>query len=395
MRTSLLTLADAVLTLAAAGQLGDYRAEAAPALEAIARGDVASFAASSNFYAGSLTMRAPFVALAGALGGDRLELYQAGVFACLLGAVALAIVLDAAAQRAGATLLSRMATATTIFAAPLVLRMFYYGHPEEILTAAMAVMAVWAAPKRPLLAGALLGAAAASKPWALVAAGPVLLCARGARLRLLAAATAAGLVALLPFLATDLGRSTQMAASTASTGFLWGPFQLWWPLGVAHHHPVADGAGGTLDVIRWTAPDWVGLVSRALTVGLSLPSAALAYARGRRSRADALLLLALLLHLRCLLDPWNTVYYAIPAALALVAWSVERRDRLPLAATAYAALVWLTFIRLTLIDDRALMFAGYVAWALPVAGLLATQLYRRPRARAPLRLPGALSPARP
>jgi hypothetical protein len=187
-----------------------------------------------------------------------------------------------------------------------------------------------------------------------------------------------------------------VATISASTGTLWSPFQLWWPLGVAHHHAVPDGVGGVLDVTTWTAPHWLGPATRALIVGLTVPGTALAFARGRRSRADALLLLALLLHLRCALDPWNSFYYALPAALALVAWSVERGERLPLAAAAFSALVWLTFSRLALVDDRALMFAGYVAWAVPFAVVLGAWLYRRPRAAAPapVRL-GALSPARP
>ena len=371
IRPLLLTLAAAAISLAAV-ELGDYPAEAAASLEAIAHGDLGGFASAATPYAGSLTLRAPFVALAGALGGDRLDLYRAGVFACLLAAVALAIVLDRAA--AGRPPAARLARTGLILGLPLGLDALDLGHPEEVLTASLAVLAVWAAPKRPALAGVLLGVAVACKPWALVAVGPVLLCARGARPRLLAAAGAAGLVALAPVLA-DLGHSSRLAAANGATGTLWAPFQVWWPLGTAHHHAVPDGFGGVLDAVTWTAPGWVGTTARGLIVSLTLPLAALAFARGRRSRADALLLLALLLHLRCALDPWNSVYYALPAALALVAWSAERGD-LPVAASAFTGLVWVTFNRLPqLADERALMFAGYVVWALPFAVLLAARLY--------------------
>jgi hypothetical protein len=373
IRTTLLTLAAAAIALASQ-QLGDYSSEAAPSLEAIARGDLGSFASAATPYAGSLTLRAPFVALAGLLGGDRPDLYRAGVFACLLAAVALAIVLDrAAADRPPAT---RLATAAAVLGLPVVLGAFELGHPEELLTASLAVLAVWAAPRRPLAAGVLLGLAVACKPWALVAVGPVLLCATGGRLRLLAAAGAAGFVALAPFLA-DMGPA-EIATASGTTGTLWVPFQVWWPLGTAHHHAIPDGVGGMLDAITWTAPGWLGTLSRGLIVGLTAPLAALAFARGRRSRADALLLLALLLHLRCALDPWNTLYYALPATLALVAWSVERRDALPVATAALAGLAWLSFHRLPqLSDERAVMYAGYVAWALPFAALLAAQLLGR------------------
>ena len=138
-----------------------------------------------------------------------------------------------------------------------------------------------------------------------------------------------------------------------------------------------DGVGGVgaLDVTTWTGPGWIGPVSRGLIVGLGVPVAALAFARGRRSRADALLLLALLLHLRCALDPWNVIYYALPSALALVAWSVERRDALPLAAVALTGLVWLSLNPVTY--EPGLQFAGYAAWAVPCVALLAAGLFRR------------------
>ena len=48
---------------------------------------------------------------------------------------------------------------------------------------------------------------------------------------------------------------------------------------------------------------------------MALPLSLLAW----RRRSDPLLLLALLFVLRCVLDPWNTAYYALPAIIALVA----------------------------------------------------------------------------
>lgn len=395
IRISLLMLAAALIALSA-GTLGDYAAEAAPSLDALAHGDLGGFTVAPRLYAGSITLRAPFVALAGQLGADQLGVYRAGVFACLLAAVALVIVLDRAAAHAGRPLSTRLATAGLILGAPLVLSPISDGHPEEILTAALAVLAVWAAPRRPALAGALLGVAAASKPWALVAVGPVLLCAERDHLRLLGCATVSGLLAVAPVVVADLGHPAQLATAGAATGTLWSPFQLLWPLGTAHHHVVPDGVGGTLALTTWTAPSWVGPASRALIVGLTAPLAIGAFASGRRSRADALLLLALLLHLRCALDPWNSVYYAVPAVLALVAWSVARGDRLPLAAALFTGLVWFTFSRLALLDDRALMFAGFAAWAVPFALVLGLSLYGRPRTAVGARAGfPTLRPARP
>src|SRR5262245_30224834 len=140
IRTSLLTLAAAALALAQT-RLGDYPREAAPSLEAIARGDIGGFASGMTTYAGSLTLRAPFAALAGALSGDRLDIYRAGVFACLLAVVALVLVLDrAASDRPPA---ARLATAAGLLGLPVVIDALSFGHPEEVLAASLAILAVW------------------------------------------------------------------------------------------------------------------------------------------------------------------------------------------------------------------------------------------------------------
>ena len=48
-----------------------------------------------------------------------------------------------------------------------------------------------------------------------------------------------------------------------------------------------------------------------------------------------LLLLALLLLLRCVLDPWNVVYYELPFLLALLCWeALCRPERPPVLALA-------------------------------------------------------------
>ena len=67
---------------------------------------------------------------------------------------------------------------------PLVADALYWGHPEEILTAALATGALLAALEdRPLAAGLLAGLAIASKQWALLTLIPVLLILRRDRIR--------------------------------------------------------------------------------------------------------------------------------------------------------------------------------------------------------------------
>ena len=59
-----------------------------------------------------------------------------------------------------------------------------------------------------------------------------------------------------------------------------------------------------------------------------------------------LLLLALLFLLRCVLDPWNIVYYELPFLLALLAWeALCRPERPPVLTLAATALVWITLQR--------------------------------------------------
>jgi uncharacterized membrane protein len=92
---------------------------------------------------------------------------------------------------------------------PVSIRALELGHPEELLTAALAIGAVLAAAReRALLAAVLLGLAIASKAWAVLAIGPVLLALPGRRVLALAIAGAVCAIMLawsLP-LATWLAR---------------------------------------------------------------------------------------------------------------------------------------------------------------------------------------------
>ena len=66
--------------------------------------------------------------------------------------------------------------------------------------------------------------------------------------------------------------------------------------------------------------------------------------RRRWREQDALLALALVLLLRCLLDTWDAVYYPLPFVLALLAWEVGGPARNPpVLALAASVLVWISF----------------------------------------------------
>ena len=106
-------------------------------------------------------------------------------------------------------------------------------------------------------------------------------------------------------------------------------------------------------------------------MAVALPLSLLAW----RRRSDPLLLLALLFLLRCVLDPWNTAYYALPAIIVLVTWEAWRTERPPVFALALTMATWATWqwvVPAASADVEALVYLG---WSLPLVGLLAWRLY--------------------
>jgi hypothetical protein len=250
------------------------------------------------------------------------------------------------------------------------------GHPEELLGAVLCLAAVLAARSgRAGWAGVLLGLAIVNKQWALLAIGPVLIALPAGRVRALLWAGALAAVFYAPLLAPSVIHASgagggAAVAQTSSGSTIFQPWQLWWFLG-AHGHVVLGNFGVVKPGYR-AAPGWIGSLPHPLIIGLALPLTALAW-RGRR---DALLLLALLFALRCALDTWDTVYYPLPFAFALLGWEVERLRRPPVLALVASVVVWLVFIVAPQhigADAQAALFALV---AVPTIVVLAGALYR-------------------
>jgi hypothetical protein len=91
----------------------------------------------------------------------------------------------------------------------------------------------------------------------------------------------------------------------------------------------------------------------------------------RRPAEDALLLLALLFLLRCALDPWNIGYYHLPFLLSLVAWEALRFQRPPVLTLISTGAVWFIFEKAPAFVSPDAGFLLYMAFALPMAALLA------------------------
>jgi hypothetical protein len=355
----------------------DYEHEVAPAFAALVHGHVSEFLRLAPAYGGSLIERAPFALLPGLWGGGALAVYRAVAAPCLLAVALLGVWLLARMRAEGRPRPARALALLVCVANPMTLRALEIGHPEEILGACLCVAAVLlAAGQRPLWAGLALGLAIANKEWALLAAGPVLLAlAPQRRLSCAALAVAVAGAVLAPLALVHAGSFVSSTRATASTGgAIFEPSQLWWFFG---HH--ASGAAAHARGSR-VGPAWIGAISHPSILVLGLLLSLALWRRERRAGAtsarSALLALALLLLARCLLDTWDTSYYTLPFLLALLAWEVRGPlDELPLLAAASTALASVTFLWLPEHASNNLQAALFLAWSVPLAALLAAQLF--------------------
>ena len=337
----------------------DYEVEAEPAATALAAGHFADFAELAPAYGGSLVLRAPFALGAGAVGaGDGLALYRALVLPALLLLVWLGFVVWCR-LRHQAPAAAWLALALCV-ANPLSLRAIETGHPEEIIGAVLAVAAVLAGLRdRAVLAGVLLGLAGANKPWAVLVAIPVLAALDRDRGRCVVVAVTTCSVLLAPLVLAGSAVSSVAAVATTRTE-IFQPWHVFWFFG--DHGSIVTGQTGVKPGFR-EASSWAQAISHPLVVlaGLGL---CLAWWRVR-TRAQVLALLSLVLLTRCLLDTWNTDYYALPFILALLAHEVAGRGRAPWATLVLTLGLWVSFQLVSSPDLQAAVFliAALPAWA--------------------------------
>jgi len=322
--------------------LGDYPADAGPALDALLRWDLSAFlAAHSDMGPVSILLRTPFAAL----GGDELSVYRWGSLPCVLAAGLVGLYLASLAGRRGAGTLAQAALVAVCLFNPLTFAALELGHPEEILTAALAVGAVAVASQGHAgRAALLLGLAIASKQWAVIAILPVLMALPSRRIRVALGAAGLSLTFLLPAVLADPGGFLETQRSLAIETQYIGHWSAWYPTAAPTTHEVAV-TGMTTDTYR--AHGLVAAVSHPLIVLLAI-LVPLAVALRRRSfslsGAEAMAMLALLALLRCALDPVNNLYYHEPLLLALAGWDALSRRGLPIRALG-AALAFELFSR--------------------------------------------------
>jgi Glycosyltransferase family 87 len=350
----------------------DFELEAEPSLHALREGNIDGFLALAPVYGGSLILRAPFALLPNLWGGGDLALFRSMAAPCLLAAAVFAVFLWRRAQTLGQSAVTCWIALLLVAANPITLRGLEIGHPEELFGGVLCVAAALAASaRRPLLAGVLLGLALANKQWAVLAVIPLLAILPDRRPRMLAAAGGTCLLVMLPLL---VGGNAVEATKTVAQdgGLIFQPWQIWWFLG--EHGATVKGIYGSYPDHR-NLPTWLAGHERQLVAAIVLAATLLLLPRvRRRGWPDGLLLLAFAFQLRCLVDTWNISYYAVPVVIALVTWELHACRRAPVLSLAVTLCAWFTLVWLppyALPDVQAL---AYLAWSVPLTGLLAARL---------------------
>jgi hypothetical protein len=349
---------------------GDFYPEVYPAYERLIGGDVGGFFDLLPGYSGfTVLVGAPSALLAGALGGAETAVFRLTAAPGLLALAALGVAVAGPVRASG-----NRAWPVFLLAAAggaLALETLRYGHPEDLLATACAVGAVLAARSGRIgWASVLIAVAVVAKQWAVLAILPAALAAPrgGWRIGAVGAITAVVLVGLQ----TQLGGASHGAIT--STGLLFHPHQLFWPFGIPATPEFVEAGHGTT-----MGPAWLAPLTRPLIVGSGIALAVAWWLRSgpERNRDDALGVLALALLLRCMLDPWDLVYYHLPLAVALAAWEARRGRDLPVLSVVVNAACWLTFVTY---DARTGYgpYLAYLAWTAPLAVGLALALLRRP-----------------
>jgi hypothetical protein len=353
----------------------DYPLDAGPPIDALINGRVHDFlAARPDMGPFSLVLRAPFAAAGQLLGSGGsahyyLDDYRFGVFPCVAAAGLFGVYVARLMDEEGRRKLAQAAVVGLAVVNPVTLRAIHYGHPEEVLGAALLAGAAVAGLRgRASLGAVLVGLAVANKQWAVIGLPTVVLIlvlAVGRERLKRPALVLAGVAALLtvPLVLVDAHSLVDLFRRMADLrgGYVF-PADVWYPF--APELPAT--AGEHLPGLR-QIPDWLGLIARPLivTMGVVLP---LVFARNVAAdlRNRALPLLALVMLLRCALDPLDNGYYHVPFFLALLA-ADGLSGRFYATAAAFVFLQFPTTVQ----PSPEVLSAFYIGWALPFAIYLA------------------------
>ena len=353
----------------------DFFNEAGPAVEHLIAGNLHGFLALTPVYGGSLLLSAPALALGGVLDGLN-GAYRLEVFFCATTIAVLALALARIQRSESKPALSRWLLIGLLVASPASDWALKYGHPEELLTTALCVGGMLLVIRGRITTGAiLLGLAVASKQWALLAL-PIALAAtpREQRIRLSALCGCAAVALFAPLALSNTGHFVAANKSLASAALFFRPQQIWWTLHLDYLHHL----GGTFYERAPIA--LVARYSRPLTVLSAILLGAAYWLRRRQLQpSDAMLVLALAMLLRGMLDPWDEIYYQLPFLVSLGAWEVCSGRRAPLFTLAASVLVWLSVEPVNFAYSGDITSLFYVLWALPAGVLMGWRSLCLPR----------------
>lgn len=357
--------------------MGDWPLDSWPAIDALKQGHLGDYlSAKAMMGIFSTLVQTPFAAAAGA--GSQLTAYKLASFPCVLAAGGLGIYLAALARRRGVSSAGQWLIAGLCVVNPLTLAALQGGHPEEILTAALAVGAVAAAAdEKRGWAAVLLGLALASKQWAVIAILPTLMALAGRRLPVAAAALAIAAAFMLPPLVASPQSFGEVHDNAANTGGAVTPESVWYPLASVRTEVVAEQPEVLVARVH-TAPALVGALAHPLIVLLvfAVPLL-LARRRGRLhlDAGDAMALLALLALLRCALDPVDNIYYLEPLLLALLGWDALSSRSLPVCGLLGMAVALVLRQWSLQLDDVSTYNYTYIALFVLVGGAIVNFLW--------------------
>jgi hypothetical protein len=373
-----------IATFSTTGSL-DYDYQVAPAMNALLGGDLAEFFRVQPVYGGfAVLARLPFAALARLGDGGELVVYRFGVLPCLMALGLAGFFVTSMMRERGQAVVALVLVGALLLVNPVTLAAIERGHPEELLAAALVLGATLAAIRsRPGWAGLLLGLALGTKQWAVIAALPVLLaCGPGHRLRV---ALVAGMLAAVLMAPMALADSDRFVTNNRMAQGGWAHasrLSVWWPF-ASPQRVRSTGPDANAFAVRELPRRWTTL-ARPAVVLLAIVLACVFWLRRRGLvPEDTLGLLALLLLLRCLLDPMNNDYYHVPFLLCLVAWEGLRLRGVPVLSLLATVGLWAT-TRSPWLSPQALGEHFYLVnnifylfWALLLAGWLARALFRR------------------
>jgi hypothetical protein len=353
--------------------VGDYKVDGGPTIEALLHGHL--HVPQPAMGPVSILLRLPFALFV--RGHSQLLEYRMGAFPCVLVAALVGVYLARRLRAAGRSMW--LALGVVAFGAlnPANFHALANGHPEEILGAALCVVAVVAAieGRSLLVTGVLLGLALATKQWAVLAIGPVLIAASRGRLRIaLVAIALAGLLTVPLILSSPSGFTTANRTSADATIALT-PASIWVPFEHVHHVRIFDGVAPRTIEKRTMSHAVAGRTKPLIVLlGALLPLAYL-WRRRQARPEDALVLLALLFALRCGLDPLTTAYYHAPLLFALMAYECVYTRGPPLLTTVGGAVLWYLTMKVVWVIEPGRVTAIYLAWMAPLLAYLGLRVY--------------------